>query len=102
MRSASIALAAALALAACDRPLPVQPLTQCPVSATAPVEPEPAAPVLTEAQRAAVDVAIIVALGEPLGVALIRWTDVEHPAWGRRQGARVTATGEWCLEAGGS
>jgi hypothetical protein len=35
-------------------------------------------------------------VGEPLGVALIRWTDVEHPAWGRRQSARVTATSEWC------
>lgn len=92
----TLAIAAVLALAACDRPVPVQPLAQCPVSATAPVEPEPAAPVLTEAQREAVDVAIIMALGEPWGVAVIRWTDVEHPAWGRRQAARVTATSDWC------
>lgn len=106
MRSASAAvmrrpygllgLVGALALAACQTTSPVVVADPCPTVASAPAEPEPQAPVLTDAQRLAVDVAIIRALGEPLGAAVIRWTDVEHPAWGRRQAARVEATAAWC------
>lgn len=89
---------AVLALGACDRPLPLAPVVdQCPVSATSPVEPEPQGPALTEAQREAADVAIIVAIGDVVGVRVIRHSDVEHPAWGRRQAARVTATAAWCV-----
>lgn len=88
---------AMLALGACDRPVPVAPLVdQCPVSATAPVESEPQGPVLTDAQRQSADVAIIVAVGDVVGVEVIRHSDVEHPAWGRRQAARVEATRAWC------
>lgn len=87
--SALTALIAAVTLAGCiDRPVPVEPLVLCD---TQPVEPEPVKPMLTPAQRLAADVAIVTALGPDLGAAVIRWTDVEHPAWGRRQAARVAA-----------
>lgn len=96
MRSPTLVLVAGalLAPAGCASTPVTAPI--CPASATAPVEAEPVAPALTEAQRQAADVAIILALGEPLGAALIRFTDVEHAAWGRRQAARVTATRAWC------
>lgn len=88
MRRASVVGALCLALAACATTPSVQPLVLCD---TQPVEAEPVAPMLTDAQRLAADVALVGALGPVLGAAVIRWTDVEHPAWGRRQAARVAA-----------
>jgi hypothetical protein len=83
----------ALLVGCTDRPVPVKPLVLCD---SQPVEPEPPKPALTDAQRLAIDVAIIQAVGPDLGTAIIRWTDVEHPAWGRRQAARVAADVERC------
>jgi len=95
MRRASVVLCVSALLAGCAH-LPAAPKPACNIAASAPVEPEPQPPALTPEQRTAADVALITALGEPLGVALIRWTDVEHPAWGRRQAARVTAVRAAC------
>jgi len=97
MRSSTvIALAACALLGACATTPPPGPVVLCDTAGAAPAEPEPTAPVLTDAQRLAVDVAVVSTLGPVLGAALIRYSDVEHPAWGRRAAARVTATAEWC------
>lgn len=102
MRHAVLSSLCAVALAACATTEPApQPLVLCDAAAGAPVEPEPQPPVLTDAQRLAADVAVVTTLGPDLGAALIRWTDVEHPAWGRRQAARVAATAGWCASLAG-
>lgn len=100
MRSSTIGICAALALGACATTPAPGPVVLCDTAGAAPAEPEPTGPVLTEAQRLAVDVAIVTAVGPALGAALIRYTDVEHPAWGRRANARVTRTAEWCATLG--
>lgn len=84
-------------MAACAPvPEPQALVLPCPASATAEVEVEPVAPALDAAQRLAVDVAIVQAVGPVLGSAVIRFTDVDHPAWGRRQAARVEMTKAAC------
>jgi len=100
MRSTTIALAACALLGACATTPAPGPVVLCDTAGAAPAEAEPTGPVLTGAQRLAVDVAIITALGPDLGAALIRYTDVEHPAWGRRADARVTQTAAWCATLG--
>lgn len=96
MRSSSVGIALCALLGACATTPAPGPVVLCDTAGAAPVEAEPTAPVLTSEQRLAVDVAIITAVGPDLGAALIRYTDVEHPAWGRRAAARVTATAAWC------
>lgn len=88
-------LVCALALASCGptKRVDVQPL---PAVACADVEPEPMAPAITEVQRLAVDVATINALGVDLAVPVIRFRDVDHPAWGRRQAARLEEIRKSC------
>lgn len=84
----ALVLIAAVAVAACSptQRLEVVPL---PAVACAAVEPEPVSPVITDVQRLSVDVATINAVGVDLAVPLIRFRDVEHPAWGRRQANRL-------------
>lgn len=100
MRSSTVALAVCALLGACATTPAPGPVVLCDTAGAAPAEAEPTGPVLTEAQRLAVDVAIITAVGPDLGAALIRYTDVEHPAWGRRADARVTQTAAWCSTLG--
>lgn len=82
-----------LSLAACQTPgtTVATPLDPLPTALCAPLEPEPAAPVLTDDQLTTADAAVLVALGEALGIPYIRHWAVEHPAWGRRQADRVAA-----------
>lgn len=92
-----VSLVAALTLPGCDRTPPITPLeTPCPSSASAEVEAEPVGPALTAEQRSALDRALAAAVGLPLAQAVVRFTDVEHPAWGRRLAARARVTAEWC------
>lgn len=100
MRGSSVIALCALLGACATTPTP-GPVVLCDTAGAAPAEAEPVAPMLTDAQRLAVDVAVITTLGPDLGAALIRYTDVEHPAWGRRAAARVTATAAWCASLGG-
>jgi hypothetical protein len=106
MRAAlTIALAVCLtvALPACGEtpePRPVQPII-CPASATASLEAEPVRPTMTPEQQTAFDVAAILALGEDMGVAIIRYFDAEQPAYQGRLQARIEATRVWCEEVGG-
>lgn len=92
---------ASAALAACDPSpevegaVPIPP----PASACAEIEPEPVAPVLSPEQRLALDVATIKVLGQELAVPVIRFRDVAHPAWGRRQAERVRQTRSALCEA---
>jgi hypothetical protein len=88
-----VALVAALTLPACQsiRALPGVEVPP-PPSACAPVEDEPKRPSLTGDQLLKLDAAAIAALGLPLAQSFIRWADVDHPAWGRRNAARVEAT----------
>lgn len=80
-------------LAACDPSPPVEGvIIPPPASACAEVEAEPTPPVLTSEQRLALDVATITVLGQELAVPVIRFRDVGHPAWGRRQAERVRQT----------
>ena len=92
-----------LALAGCnprmERPAPVAPII-CPASATAALEPAPSRPNLSQSQQDAFDVAVITALGENLGVALIRFLDAEQPAYQDRLQARIENTRVWCEESG--
>lgn len=71
-------------------------LDPLPASICAPVEAEPQGPAITPDQQTTGDAAVIVALGEALGVPLIRHREVEHPAWGRRQAERVKAGVDYC------
>ena len=91
----ALVLIAAGAVAACSptHRLDVAPL---PSVACAAVEPEPVAPAITDVQRLSVDVATINAVGVDLAVPLIRFRDVEHPAWGRRQAARLEEIRKSC------
>lgn len=93
-------LGAAFALAACGttgvEPRPA--LDPLPSSICAPVESEPQGPALTPEQQTTGDAAVIVALGEAIGVPLIRHREVEHPAWGRRQAERVKDAVAYCQE----
>lgn len=94
-RPLAVALCVALALAGCattDLPEPVTPSPCVSVSA----EPEPIAPVLTDAQRLAVDRATITALGAPLAAALTLYRDVTLPEWGRRAAASRDAAVASC------
>lgn len=89
----------ALALAGCFGETPPPALVApdpCPASASAALEPAPERPALDEQQQAAVDVAMVVALGEPLAVALIRFHDAELPAYVGRLQMRVEQTRTWC------
>jgi len=97
MHARLIVLTLAAWTAACAPAPPVQPLPlPCPSSATAEIEGAPLAPSLTPEQRLAVDTAVIRAAGPVLGQALIRFTDVEVPAWGRRGWQRVEQTAREC------
>lgn len=91
----ALVLIVAVAVSACSptQRLEVVPL---PAVACAAVEPEPVAPEITEVQRLSVDVATINAVGVDLAVPLIRFRDVEHPAWGRRQAARLEEIRKSC------
>lgn len=96
IRTALITLVG-LALAACGTtgdPAPM--LDPLPSSICAPVEPEPQGPDMTPDQQTAGDAAVIVALGETIGVPLIRHREVEHPAWGRRQAERLEDAVAYC------
>lgn len=62
-----------------------------PASVCAEIEAEPVAPDLTPEQRLALDVATVRVLGQDLAVPVIRFRDVAHPAWGRRQAERLRA-----------
>ena len=89
---------AALSLAACGTTgvPPRAALDPLPAAICAPVEAEPQGPAITPDQQTTGDAAVIVALGEALGVPLIRHREVEHPAWGRRQAERVKAGVDYC------
>jgi len=96
---------AALALAGCghlsSRPVSVVEPVICPAQATAAAEAAPARPALTLEQLQALDVATLTALGEDLGLAWIRVTGAEEPAWAGRQTARIEAMRVWCEEQSG-
>lgn len=93
MRGAGLILAAALA--ACTPTPPVEGVVIPPPAVVcAELELEPTSPVLTDEQRLALDVATIRVLGQEVAVPLIRFRDVAHPAWGRRQAERVRAARE--------
>lgn len=80
----------AAVLAACTPTPPVEGVVIPPPSAVcAEIEAEPMAPVLTPEQRLALDVATVRVLGQDLAVPVIRFRDIEHPAWGRRQSERL-------------
>jgi len=100
MRITLAAVMAALGLTACGttgvEPRPA--LDPLPSSICAPVEVEPQGPALTPEQQTTGDAAVIVALGETIGVPLIRHREVEHPAWGRRQAERVKDAAAYCAE----
>lgn len=90
MRSRLIAWTIAATLAACAPKPPVEGVViPPPASVCADLEPEPTAPVITLEQRLALDVATVRVLGQDLAVPFIRFRDVEHPAWGRRQAERI-------------
>lgn len=93
-----VIMGASLTLAACGHggQTVITPLDPLPASICAPPEPEPQGPDLTPEQQTAADVGVIVALGETVGVPLIRHREVEHPAWGRRQAERVKAAADYC------
>lgn len=81
---------AAALLAACAPTPPVEGVViPPPASVCAEVEAEPVAPDLTSEQRLALDVATVRVLGQELAVPVIRFRDVAHPAWGRRQAERI-------------
>lgn len=96
----------ALALAACDTtpkppivaPLPPSPVV-CPASATAAIPPKPVGPTLTDAQRLARDVAVIDALGEEVGVAVLEAAD-DGDAWAAALARRIADVALWCRENG--
>lgn len=95
----ALVLVATLALVGCattGADVPIPPLDPLPAAICAPPEPEPQGPAITQDQQTAGDAAVIVALGEALGIPLIRHREVEHPAWGRRQAERVRAGAEYC------
>lgn len=93
---------AAATLAACAPKPPVEGVVIPPPAAVcAEVEAEPSAPDLTPEQRLALDVATVRVLGQDLAVPLIRFRDVAHPAWGRRQAERLRAAREALCKAPG-
>lgn len=93
MRISALILLAALA--ACTPNPPVEGVVLPPPAVVcAEDEAEPIAPDLTAEQRLALDVATIRVLGQEVAVPLIRFRDVAHPAWGRRQAERVRAARE--------
>lgn len=93
MRSRLIVWTLAGLLAACTPTPPVEGVVlPPPASVCAEPEAEPVAPDLTPEQRLALDVATVRVLGQALAVPVIRFRDVEHPAWGRRQAERVRAS----------
>lgn len=97
IRAAALAgLVVLLAACASDPSLPPAPLDPCPLSASAPLETPPAAPVLTPVQQLAVDVGLIGALGPDLAAAYVQYHEVDYPAYSRRQVARVTGSIGWC------
>lgn len=99
----ALALCLCVALPACGEtpaPEPVQPIV-CPASASAALETAPLRPNLSQTQQDAFDVAVITALGEDLGVAVIRFFDAEQPAYQGRLQARIEATRVWCEEQSG-
>lgn len=82
-------------LAACTPKPPVEGVALPPPAVVcSELEPEPVGPVLSEEQRLALDVATVRILGQEVAVPLIRFRDVAHPAWGRRQAERVRAARE--------
>ena len=92
MRGAVIVLA--LALAGCggvELAPPVLPVALC-----ADPEPEPVGPVISIDQEVSSDVASIRALGPDLALALKKFRDVDHPAWGRRQAERLKEARRIC------
>lgn len=95
---AVVIVASFLVLAACETvPAPaVRELDPCTASALAAIEERPVRPALTAAQQEAYDVAVLRALGVPLGTALIAFQDVELPSWSNRQVERVRAQKAWC------
>lgn len=102
MRRASCLLVAAL-LAGCTPTIvdpPIVPLDPCPASALAEPEAEPVAPQISPDMQMVADAALIYALTGDVAAALIRYRDVDHPAWGRRQAERVRATQAWCQARG--
>lgn len=89
------ALVASLCVVACTPTPPVEGVVIPPPAVVcAELEPEPTPPSLTDEQRLALDVATIRVLGQEVAVPLIRFRDVAHPAWGRRQAERVRAARE--------
>ena len=91
-------LGAALVLGACSPSVamrPMQPRIVCPAYLTAPVEPEPLAPVLSAEQRLALDTASVRAVGTDL-TAQTALAGVQTFGWGRRGWSRVKAAAEWC------
>lgn len=86
-------------LAGCETtpdPTIIRELDPCPATATAAVEPRPERPALTAEQQSALDRAVILALGEPLAIAVIGFTDVLLPAYTNRQVERIEQTRGWC------
>ena len=102
MRSRLIIWSLAGLLAACTPKPPVEGVTiPPPASVCAELEAEPVAPALSPEQRLALDVATVRVLGQDLAVPVIRFRDVDHPAWGRRQAERVRASREaLCVKPG--
>lgn len=80
-------------LAACNPTPPIEGAVPIPppASVCAEIEAEPVSPELTSDQRLSLDVATVRVLGQDLAVPLIRFRDVSHPAWGRRQAERIRA-----------
>lgn len=92
-----LAIALVALLGACITRPPVVTVSGCSALSQTPVEAAPVIPELTEAQRQALYKAAFVALGEVLTVSWVRAVEVSHPAWGRRQAARVEAQRLECL-----
>lgn len=90
---------ALLALGACGHTAAVPDLVIGPcqsAAVTAPIEPEPVGPEVTGAQRLALDVAAIAAVGPDLAAAHVQHTEVDVPARGRRIEARLVAVRAMC------
>lgn len=98
MRRLILALPFLLAACAHNEVPPIEPIvTVCDsASVTAEVEPEPEAPTMTDAQREAMDMAMIGALGATLAASVTLYREIAHPAWGRRQASRVEAIQSLC------
>lgn len=88
------AIALALMVTGCAGTPPLDP---CPAAVSGPLEPEPQGPDLTAVQQLAADAGLIRALGPDLAAAYTQYRDVDHPAWARRQAARVAVGAAWCI-----